>query len=284
MKLSVIMPVRAEPFMQKTIDSLLAASFLGKDLEVIVVLDGPDEPWPLEDPNGRVKVIRFAEPRGMRQAVNAGVAHARGRYIMKVDAHCAFALGFDATMLLGCPPGCLMIPRRFALDDEIWGKKAGKPPRDYHYLSYEKPMSPQHYRPEGCDLRLMDDTMVFQGSCWMADAAYFSRRVGTLDDKQETYGPFAAEQIEIGLKYWLGGGRVMVNKRTWYAHLFKMARHYATGQFERKRSSDDENWAWVTRHWRNDEEPGMIYPFSWLLEKFWPVPGWPKDRSQWRIA
>ena len=86
----------------------------------------------------------------------------------------------------------------------------------------------------------------------------------------------------MGLKYWLGGGEVKVNKKTWYAHLWKMPRHYATGGYEKKLPWR-ENWCWAAKHWINNEEPGMVHHFSWLVEKFWPVPSWPENRNEWRL-
>ena len=284
MRLSVIIPAKKEPFLQKTIDSFLAASDLGCDVEVLAVLDGP---W-MKEPNSdkRVKVIRLPEPKGMRGAINAGLAEATGEFLMKLDAHCAFDQGFDKKMIESYSDDRLLIPRRYSLDDINWCIKAHrmKWPHDYHYLTFPTPgytlMTPQGYirndRPE-----TIDDTMTFQGSCWLANRETFMRRVGFLDDREETYGSFAAEQLEVGLKYWLGGGEVKVIKTTWYAHLWKMPRHYATGEFEAKLLRFKNNWVWSTKHWTNNEEPNMIYPFNWLVERFWPIPGWPEDRNQW---
>ena len=279
MRLSVIMPGRKEPFMQRTIDSFLQASELGYDLEIIPVLDGPYIKNLTNDL--RVKPIRMSPAQGMRAAINAGLDIATGDYVMKVDAHCCFAPGFDGAMMASCRDNWLVIPRRYALDDVRWEPNKVDNPRDYHYLLYPAngQMTVHHW--ERQDDPEIDDVMTFQGSCWIANRAEFMQRVGFLDDDPETYGSFAAEQLEVGLKYWLGGGAVKVNKKTWYAHLWKMPRHYASGRFEKKQYWR-ENWCWATRHWINDEEPGMAHPFSWLVEKFWPVPTWPNDRSQWR--
>ena len=128
----------------------------------------------------------------------------------------------------------------------------------------------------------IDDTMTFQGSCWMANKKHFLKLVGSLDDRAETYSPFGAEPLEIGLKYWLGGAQVKVVKKAWYAHLFKKRRHYQTRLFSRRYKNNQVNSrTWASKHWMNNEEPGMIHPLSWLVEKFWPVPTWPKDRSLW---
>ena len=42
-----------------------------------------------------------------------------------------------------------------------------------------------------------------------------------LYDSDEKYGPFTQEAQEISNATWLSGGRVMVNKKTWYAHYHK---------------------------------------------------------------
>lgn len=286
MRLSVIIPAHREPHLQRTIDSLLENSALGKGLEVIVVLDGPWLEAPLM-PDYRLQVIHL-EKRGMRAAINAGLDVARGEFVLKADAHCAFAPGFDKAMADACEDDWLLVPRRYSLDERNWIPMKRRPVRDYHYLAYPaesrwgRAMTPQNW---GLfNVNVIDDVMTYQGSCWAANRACFMERVGFLDDRPETYGPFVSEMLEVGLKYWLGGGRVKVNKGTWYAHLAKRSRHYASGEYLPKSECQDKaNFEWATRHWINDEEPGMAYPFSWLVERFWPVPTWPADRNEWRL-
>jgi hypothetical protein len=124
----------------------------------------------------------------------------------------------------------------------------------------------------------VDDTMIFQGSCWFANRTYFLRRVGLLDDHY--YGTFSQEPMEIGLKYWLGGGAVKTTNKCWYAHLFKTGKHYKTAFFSRRHKKDDAAICgneWSTHHWMANEEPGMVHPFSWLVDKFMPLPGWQQN-------
>jgi hypothetical protein len=148
-------------------------------------------------------------------------------------------------------------------------------------------LTPQDWRKgrEKDDPRFdIDDTMTFQGSCWFANKVYFMKHVGYLNDSRDAYGPFGGEQVEIGLKYWLGGGEVKVNKKTWYAHLVKRPYHYASGVFSRRYKSSravSANRAWLAKHWMGNQEPKMIHPISWLVEKFWPVPTWPENRFMW---
>ena len=282
MKLSVIIPAYKEPYIQKTIDSLLDVSELGGELEIIPVLDGP---WMVGTirPDFRVRTIQFTRNKGMRAAINAGLESAIGDFVLKVDAHCAFAQGFDRIIVENCEENWLMVPREYSLDENTWGIIKKRRFRDYHYLNFPGTgfMTPQTDKVTNSKLEI-DDTMAFQGSCWMANRNFFMENVGFLDDRPYLYGPFAADQLEMGLKYWLKGHSVKVNKKTWYAHLWKMPRHYFSGEYGKKPSLG-ANWAWATDHWFNNREPNMIHSLSWLIEKFWPVPTWPEDRNLWRI-
>lgn len=287
---SIIVPAYNDPFLHKTIDSLLENS--QSEIEIIVILDGykPKDPV-AKDP--RVRIIRFRKNRGMRAAENAGIKIARGKYIMKSDSHCVFGPGYDRILAESCKPSWLCVPRRYSLDPENWIKGRNKSGIDYHYFTYPtstnggiltiSPWLARKYEGKGARLNV-DDILTFQGSCWFANKDYFMKHVGFLKYGKNTYSSFGAEQIEIGLKYWLGGGRVKVVKTAWYAHFSKRRRHYAQRLFSReyKQSYDairGHNWA--TQHWMNNKEPGMKHTFSWLIEKFWPLPGWPEDRSLW---
>jgi glycosyltransferase involved in cell wall biosynthesis len=286
---SIIIPVYKEPHLNKTIDSLLANA--ENEVEVLVVLDGdiPQEPV-RNDP--RVRIITLENNLGMRGALNAGITNAKGDFLMKVDAHCAFCPGYDKVLTEDCAENWLMAPSRYSLDEQRWGKGLDGKAHDYHYLSYPQKegslygysMQVQNWNLAGREHLIIDDTMTFQGSSWFVNRKYFKEHVGLYDDRPETYGTFSQDQQEVGLKYWLGGGEIKVNKKIWYAHLRKGRGHYKSGLFsflhkkDKLRVSGD---VWGTRHWMCNEEPGMIHKFEWLLEKFWPVPTWPEDRSLW---
>jgi hypothetical protein len=38
---------------------------------------------------------------------------------------------------------------------------------------------------------------------------------------EETFGSWGSQGIEVAVKTWLSGGRVLVNHRTYYAHMFR---------------------------------------------------------------
>jgi glycosyltransferase involved in cell wall biosynthesis len=281
-KLSIVIPSYSDPLLYKTVDSLLQSAV--EDVEIIPVLDGWETKLPT-DP--RVKPILLKENKGMRGAINAGLLVATGEFVMKSDSHCLFAPGFDKVMVESCLDNWLMIPSRYSLDDGKWERNFNRPVYNYHYLAFPKESK------YGCGLfplpwsrkdlaELIDDTMTMQGSCWFANRKYFMEHVGYLDDRLETYSSFADEPLEVGLKYWLGGGEMKVNKNTWYAHLKKARHHYDQKIYQvnyKKKPHVVASHTWAGKHWMNDEEPNMIHKFEWLVEKFWPIPTW---EDNWR--
>src|ERR1035437_4368594 len=97
MDLSVIIPARQEDMLDRTIQDLLEN--IQANTQIIVVLDGwiPDPSLTQSDP--RLTIIYNPQSKGQRGASNQAARLAKGKYIMKVDAHCAFDKGFDVKML-----------------------------------------------------------------------------------------------------------------------------------------------------------------------------------------
>jgi glycosyltransferase involved in cell wall biosynthesis len=281
-KVSVIIPSRNEIFLPQTI-----ADVIGKaagEVEVIVILDGywPDPPLP--DYPDLVTVHR-PEAKGMRASINAAARLARGKYLLKTDAHCMFQEGFDEILAANCDDDWVVIPRRFSLDPINWAiDQNGKPPRDYHYLCYphwakdhDSGMHGVEWWHRGRERSGpeydLDDNMSCQGSCWFMPRAYFWDFLGGLHE--EGYGTFAQEFQEIGLKVWLGGGQVKINKSCWYAHLHKgktYGRMWHMDQATRESVVNSHNWS--SRYWMTNQWEQRVHNLEWLIEKFWPVPTW----------
>jgi hypothetical protein len=36
-------------------------------------------------------------------------------------------------------------------------------------------------------------------------------------------------------------------------------------------------------YWMNNSWEDRIHDIEWLVERFWPVPSWPDDRSLWKM-
>jgi len=113
--LSIIIPSYKDPLLNKTVESLLENA--KGDIEIICVLDGY---WmaPIDDP--RVKVIHLGKNRGMREAINAGVAISKGEYLMRTDEHCIFCEGYDLGLTANLQDNWIMTPRRYYLDAKKW--------------------------------------------------------------------------------------------------------------------------------------------------------------------
>lgn len=288
--ISVVIPSRNEQFLQPTIKDLLKNA--ESEIEIIVVLDGY---WPVpaleEDP--RVKIIHRGTSLGMRAGINSAVAIAKGDYIMKIDAHCMVGPGFDVILAADCEDDWIVTPRRKRLDAENWCvQDVGKPDIDYMYLSF--PNDPLDFggaglngkvweeknRDEALKGVLIDDLMSSQGSCWFMKRSYFYE-LELMDESQ--YGPFWNESQEIMLKAWLSGGRCIVNKKTWYAHLHKGKKY---GRGYRLDESALTTGAAHTKKWLGPVGEAwhkQTLPLSYLIERFMPVPTWPEDRSLWKI-
>ncbi|OHA88490.1 MAG: hypothetical protein A2653_00965 [Candidatus Zambryskibacteria bacterium RIFCSPHIGHO2_01_FULL_43_25] len=275
---SIVIPSRAQQYLQQTIDDLLAKAE-GK-VEIIVVLDGY---WPnpiiREDP--RVVILHHGmihDNVGMRGSINAGVDVAKGEYIMKIDEHCMVDQGYDVKLAADCENNWVVIPRRYRLDAENWKViEDGRPPIDYMYLQNKDGyLHGSEWKRSERNSILIDDTMSFQGSCWFMKKKFWEV-IGPMDD--ENYGPFANEAQEIGNKAWLSGGQVKVNKKTWYAHWHRDRTGYGFNHEQQKvfHESVAKGRNYSTDYWLNNKWPKRVHDFGWLLEKFWPVPTWPDN-------
>jgi glycosyltransferase involved in cell wall biosynthesis len=281
-RLSVIIPSRNERFLQKTVEDVLAKA--QGDIEVVVILEGywPDPPLK-QDP--RVVVIHNSVAHGMRNAINAGMAVATGEYLMKLDAHCMLGEGFDVIMKADCDDDWLVVPRRLSLEPETWTiLENGKAPVDAHYLSWpfqpDKPGRGLHGTVwnERARLRkdiLIDEEMSSQGSSWFTHRNHWNRIIGPMSC--EGYGRFVQEMQELGLKTWLSGGKLMVNKKTWYAHLHKGSK-YGRGYVMSGRETE-AGTKYSVDYWMYNQWADRKYDIDWLIDRFWPVPSWPEN---WR--
>ncbi|MBI2049669.1 glycosyltransferase [Candidatus Roizmanbacteria bacterium] len=225
--LSIIIPSRKERFLNQTIFDI-QKKFKG-DYEIIVTLDGA---W--AEPIDGVKYLYNKEARGMRTAINQAVAQARGKYIMKLDAHCMVDEGIDEKLKSVHQDNWVQVPRRKRYDPNIWElTDLESPDIDYMMVrNFKGHKDNDKNRDPELKKKLIDDIEVFQGSCYFMTKDFFSR-LGLLDDKN--FGKMGSEALEIALKCRHAGGRVIVNKTTWYAHAH-IGAHYSGGTQEREKS------------------------------------------------
>ena len=296
MDLSVIIPSRNELFLAKTIEDVL--SHIELDTEIIAVLDGAWSDPPVAD-NPRLTLIHHSRSVGQRAACNEAARLAKGKYVMKLDAHCAVDQGFDCKLLADMQDDWTMVPvmRNEHVFDFVCPdghrryqgpsgpcKECGKPTtRDVVWIAKTNPQStaycfdPEpHFQYDGNQKERQKtqgdlvETMSLQGSCFlMTRERYFALNVC-----DESLGSWGSQGIEVACKTWLSGGRVICNKHTYYGHLFR---------------GKGENWGFpypisgrqtesakrkVKELFFENKWPLQVRPLSWLLDRFWPVPGW----------
>lgn len=295
--LSVIIPARNEMFLSRTIQDILAN--FASNYEIIAILDGS---WaePVIDDNTRVTLVYHPESIGQRAACNEAAKIARGKYLMKVDAHCSFEKDFDIKLLNIAKDYWTVAPamrnlhafdwvcdnghRRYQSPSGPCKECGSKTNMDIRWISKPNPESysycfdaTPHFqyfkqfssRPEGKGSLV--ESMSLQGSCFMLTRDKWFE-LGICD---EAFGSWGSQGIEVSLKTWLSGGRVIVYKDTWYAHLFRTQ----GGDFGFPYNMPAKQAAHakeLARQYVYGEKrfEGQIRDVEWLLKRFWPIPGW----------
>lgn len=297
--LSVLIPARNEIFLRQTIENIL--DNIEGDTEIIAVLDGAWADPPISD-HDRVTLVYHPKSIGQRAATNEAARLSSADFIMKCDAHCSFDKGFDVKLMADCEPNWTVIPRMYNLHGFDWkcikcGKRTYQGPkktscedcdntsdfrmktvwkrrrrrrtdfarfdRDLHFQywrAYEK-------RPEAEGDIV--DTLCHVGACWMMPRKHFWD-LGGCDERHGSWGQMG---VEVSCKAHLSGGRQVVNKKTWFAHMFRTQPGFKfpyplSGQAV-NRARKHSRWLWEEGNWEK-----AIHPLSWLIEKFAPIPGW----------
>ena len=300
-RVSIIIPARNEECLQRTIDSILQAA--RGDIEVIPILDGY-KPELKED--SRVKPIYLETTIGQRAGINLGAKNATGKHFMKCDAHCSFGNGFDEILKKDCEKDWTVLPRMYNLHIYNWKCKYGctmyqnvlspdtkdgicpickkqstfvkdwvwqiRKHRRTDYMYFDKDLRVKYWRafknrPESQGK--ITDVMNGVGACWFMHMDRFWE-LGGMDEDHGSWGQVA---VEVACKAWLSGGRHVVNKNTWFAHLFRTTNEFS---FPYKQSGRaQENARKYSRDlWYNNKWPKQTRELNWLINKFSPIPSW----------
>ena len=221
MKLSIVIPSHKDTHLHKTIKSLLDNA--EGDIEILPVLDGYTPRTAItSDP--RVRIIRHKVNQGMRESINTGVAASKGKYLMRVDEHCMFNPGYDLLLLEEIEDNWIVNIRRKFLDPEKWEVMGDK------QIDYEKLLiieKPQKNRTKFSAVEWwsrsrkrrhipLDEDMAMQGSVWVMPRYWWDKVIERLDSNG--YGTLYQDTTEMLFKTWRAGGKLMLNKKTWFAH------------------------------------------------------------------
>jgi len=282
-QVSIIIPSRNERFFTRTIRDVLEKAT--GSIEVFPVCDGYEPNEYVDDPRVTYLYLPQKKEAQKRQAINLAVSHATSPFIMALDAHCMLGKGFDVILAQDHQEDWISIPRRHRLDAERWciqPQSDDRPPIDYEYIMYPQKFDPPTLHGFKWDARTrerwdipLDDTLTFQGSCWFMTKQHF---LNNHFMQTQGYGGWGQEAEELSFTTWLRGGRVVTNKRTWYAHLHK-GKTYGRMYFL-DRQALRACYAFSYDFWIHNKLEGRQHNFRWLLEKFGPLPGWPA-KEQW---
>ena len=297
--LSVIIPARNEQFLSRTIDSVFAAAEM--DTEVIAVLDGAWPDPPLQD-NPHVTLIHHTTSIGQRAATNEAVRLSTAKFVMKLDAHCAVDKGFDRKLIETYEPNWTVVPMMWNLHafdlkckscsetfyqqpvpsecskcksrdgfDQvvIWAPRRRRHTVSWRFDStlhfqYWHNASQVEVKPN------VIETMSFIGACWFTSR----ERYWELEGLDESHGSWGQVGTEIACKSWLSGGKLVTNKNTWFAHMFRSQFGFP---YELSGNSQERARIYSRGLWFNNRWPKQKYHLRWLVDKFWPIPGWTEE-------
>jgi hypothetical protein len=287
-------------FLKHTIEDILSKIKL--NTEIIAVSDGDYPVEPIQD-HKRVSLVINHKAIGQRQGVNLAARLSRAKYVMKLDAHCSVGKGFDEILLNDIEEDQTVVPRMYNLHAFDWQcKKCGhrkyqgpypekckecnstehervmvwKPrkSRRSDYMRFDKNMKFQYWldyekRP-GVKDKKIDDCMGCLGACFLMSRERFWK-LGGMDENHGSWGQMGTE---VACKAWLSGGRLVVNKKTWFSHMFRT--NNAGFSFPYDISGKDVGKArkYSKDIWKNNKWSGAVRDLSWLIEHFKPVPEW----------
>lgn len=301
MDLSILIPARNEMWLSKTVEDLLEN--IEGDTEILVGLDGAWAEPPIKD-HPKVTIVHHSESIGQRAMTNELCRLSKAKYIMKVDAHCAFDKGFDVKLMEKMQDDWTIAPVMRNLHVFNWVCKnghtryqspsgvcneCGEPtekqvvwipktnPQSTAYCFDPEPhfqyMNEYKRRPEYKEMLEETGTtqsMSLQGSCFMLTRDKYWE----LNICDEGFGSWGSQGIEVAVKTWLSGGEVRIAHNTWYAHLFRTQGGDFGFPYPQSGRQVDHAKKTAKKLFFDGKWDKAKYPVSWLVEKFWPLSRW----------
>ena len=307
--LTVMIPARNEEFLQRTIQDVL--EHIKGNTEIIVILDGYLPNPPLKyDP--KVTIIYNPVAVGQRKAARQAASLAKGKYVMKIDAHVALDDGFDVKMLDAfkkLDDNVTMIPGMRNLHCFDWVcpdghrryqgqsgacEECGKPTtKDIVWIPKKSPFTftfridktmhfqywgdlakrPENIRGTLCNDGTYDTNLRETFSIQGSCYMMTKERYFAIDIDSDNFNSWGQQGCEIAMKSWLSGGRVIANINTWYAHMFRTKGGDFGFPYPNPQNKVNENRELSRELFQKDKWPLAIHKFQWLLDKFNP-PDW----------
>lgn len=303
--LSILIPARNEIFLSKTVDSIVSQK--RGNTQVIAVCDGYRPDPPVAD-HPDVVLIYHSEPIGQRAATNEAARVSQAKYIVKMDAHCHVDEGFDIKLIAEWPYEWTVIPRMYNLHafDWLcskcgWRQYQGPQPakcgqcesvelvmdilwnprwnRRSDFARFDKELHFQYWssfekRP-GIRAEEISDLLCHVGACWGMHRERFWE-LGGCDENHGGKAGWGQMGVEISLKSWLSGGRQVVNKRTWFSHMFRTQPGW-TFPYPINGREVEKARQYSRDLWRGNNWPKAVHTLDWLIDRFKPIPDWHEE-------
>lgn len=292
-QLSVLMPSRNEMFTARTIQQVLDNS--SEVTEVICVLDGQWPPLPIPQ-HERVTIVYLPKSVGQRAATNIAASLSKAKYVMKLDSHCALSPGFDRILIDDFIKDSVMLPKMYNLHAFDWLCEKGhrryqgpsgpckecglpttmdilwkaKPSPETTAMRFDRDLKFQYWgdykKQQKGDIV---ETMSILGACWMVERDNYWK--WNLSD--EGHGSWGQQGTEVACKGWTGGSGVYVNKKCWFAHMFRTQGGDFGFPYPISGSDVDKARKYSKDLWMNNKWKEAKRPFQFIIDKFNP-PDW----------
>lgn len=245
---TVIIPAVEEDreYLERTIKSV-KDNALGS-IEVIVVADG----W-----TGTNGELSYPKRIGLRKAMNLAAEKAKGKYLVKLDGHCAMSPEWDNRLKVACKGKMITVPAIDHLNTDTWTGEGG----DMSFVTLDGSLRMQYVHPyeyKG-ECPLESDIISMTACCWMMEKDYYFE-LGGCDEELGVWGELGAEWA---LKAWLTGGRMMLRADVVCSHLFRKTTPFTIDSVVRRNALRKMCCQWILgKDKRRTRTPG------WMIEKF----------------
>ena len=224
--ISIIIPSLNEGhFLHRTLESIYSNT--RTKFEVIIVDDASSDGSTDQVDWGNYPGLLFhrnSERHGLIRSRILGSTFAHGPYYVFMDAHCNPEPGWETALLEAsyrCQDRAITVPITPALDATTW--------KD-HPHQFGKTMTFNHKLDMAwCDTRELDfdnsswQSPIFAGSCFLVSRMFYEQ-LGRLDNGLAFWG---GENIDLSLRCWMSGGKVLVVRSALVGHIYKSSFNYS---------------------------------------------------------